>query len=367
MATYQKTFPYRIKGRFFNHPEEKAIGFFDPVSMCIRAFFQRNNGVEELRNSWTTECDVASLSEPNENPRIVWIGHSTFLIKIGKFTLLTDPILGTPSKIFFPRLTNPGISPEKLPPIDAILISHNHPDHLDIPSLKLIENKNPSVSICVPWGDKKWLDKKGFKHVSEYMWWDEIKLSLPRKQDLILENASIDLTFLPAHHLTRQSLFDRNASLWGSWLIKKDDRTIYFAGDTAYSDHFRIIAHNTPPIDIALMPISPCEPREHMQKNHISAEEAGEAFLELKASRFIPMHWGTYHFGEDYPLTPIHRIQAWWESQKTALIGRKLDLLKIGQLCTCNRIEKNDLTIEPATVTTLIYPDTPIERNKIQL
>ncbi|HBL98507.1 TPA: hypothetical protein DDZ86_02590 [Candidatus Dependentiae bacterium] len=332
MALHQKTFPYRVKGRFLNNPGEEHIGFSDPIQMCVRALFQRNNGIEELKESWTTTCDLDSLSSPHRSPRIVWIGHSTFLIKMSDFTILTDPILGSPSKIFFPRLTSPGIEPEKLPRIDAVLISHNHPDHLDLPSLQLIQRKNPAVALFVPWGDKHWLTKKGFKNVSEYMWWDEIPLSLGS------DVAPVELTFLPAQHLTRRGIFDRNTSLWGSWLIKQNDRTVYFAGDTAYANHFRVIANNTPPIETALMPISPCEPRNHMKKNHISAEDAGEAFLELGASRFIPMHWGTYHFGEDYPLTPIHRLQAWWDSQKSALANKQLELLKIGQLFTCNQI-----------------------------
>lgn len=331
MAEKRRQFPYRKNGRFLNYPGEERINFMGVVRWCMRTLMQDDYGEAELRRLWVQKEVSVTLADPDQSsritPTITWIGHSTFLIQIAGLAILTDPIFWSPS-LFFPRLTRPGLMPDKLPPIDIILISHNHPDHMDIKSLRRIVRFNPAVKILVPWGDKRVLERRGFIAVSEYMWWDDVTIKT-------LTSQSVVFTFLPAAHDTRRSVFDANKSLWGSWMINGENEHIYFAGDSAADTHYREIGKNFPQINTALMPIGPCDEKERTR--HLSAEDACEAFLELGAYRFVPMHWGTFHFGDDHPLIPIKRLQAWWENSSDRLSQRCLDLLKIGQTCACAR------------------------------
>lgn len=328
MAEKRRQFPYRKNGRFLNYPGEQRVNFMGIVRWCARTLMQDDYGEAELRRSWVQkEEPIVTQPYPDSAPRITWVGHSTFLIQIAGLTIVTDPIFWSPS-LFFPRLTRPGVMPDKMPRVDAILLSHNHPDHLDLRSIRRIARFNPQVRILAPWGDKKFLERRGLRNVSEYMWWDE---------DVITSaiGAEVAVTFLPASHDSRRGPFDANRSLWGSWMIRGGDEHIYFGGDSSYGIHYREIGENFPQINTALMPIGPCDERERTR--HLSAEEAGEAFLELGAYRFVPMHWGAYHFGDDHPLTPIKRLQGWWDLNAERVSKRCLDLLKIGQTCACAR------------------------------
>jgi L-ascorbate metabolism protein UlaG (beta-lactamase superfamily) len=267
-------------------------------------------------------------------PRITWIGHASFLIQINGITIISDPIFGQPS-FLFPRITPPGIALNELPPINYIIISHNHWDHMHAPSLMNLLKKNPLVHALVPVGTGTWFTSRGFLNVTEHTWW----------QTTSIEKYSLNFTFTPARHWSQRNPFDRNSSLWGSWMIEHTNTTIYFAGDTAYDTHFHAIAKQFPSIDIALMPIGPCEPRRWMCHSHISAEEAGEAFNILNAQHFIPMHWGTFYFGIDHLMTPVERLNTWWNTHTKKLIGKQLHILGIGQsfenTSSINKIQRN--------------------------
>lgn len=330
MSEYKKNssnrrYPFRRDDRFLNYPGEQHEGFAGVIRWTMRALLQNDHGEDELRRQWVIENARFEPSDNTTIPQILWIGHSTFLIRIAGITILTDPIFGYLS-FLFPRLTRPGIPIEELPPIDVVLISHNHFDHLDVRSLRRIARRNPKMRILVPWGDRKWLRRK-LCGVSEYMWWDAERVSKIGPWGA----STVTCTFLPAYHSTRRGLLDINKSLWGSWMIQAGDKTIYFAGDTAYESHFKSIAEEFPSIDLALLPISPCEPRECTRFSHISAEEAGIALLDLGARAMIPMHWGAYHFGEDHPLTPIKRLETWWNEHQDLLKDHRLKILKIGE------------------------------------
>ncbi len=322
MAYNRWRFPHLEKGRFANYPGEKSKKtFFHALMAIARMVVQRkDHEAEKELDAWIEPWE--GVSHP-VTPSITWIGHSTFLIQIGGKTFLTDPIFDTLSYILrFKRLTAPGIPLKSLPPIDAVIISHNHPDHMDESSISLLrEHSNPL--FLVPLGDKAWFERRGYEKVQECTWWESVDLG-----------SSARCTFLPAVHWSQRGLFDRNCSLWGSWMIEAYDYSntmIYFAGDTAYGSHFKAIAERYPNIDIALMPIGAFEPRELTKCSHVSPEEAGQAFLDLNARCFIPMHWGTYHLGLELPLDPIKRIRKWWERYADHLKERQLSCMKIGQ------------------------------------
>jgi N-acyl-phosphatidylethanolamine-hydrolysing phospholipase D len=154
--------------------------------------------------------------------------------------------------------------------------------------------------------------------VVEHTWW----------QKYTMLNQSITCTFLPASHWSQRGFFDKNKSLWGGWMIMSKDYCIYFAGDTAYDDHFVNIAQQFTDIDIALLPIGPCEPRKWIQHSHMNALEAGQAFIDLKARHFIPMHWGTFYFGVDAFDAPMQQLKQWVNANHAAY---NVHILKIGE------------------------------------
>jgi L-ascorbate metabolism protein UlaG (beta-lactamase superfamily) len=339
-------------GRFYNNNHEgnkrflgdyiyMVYSFLHEIYIFLISFKKGSKRLPQDYSSWITTSKINSYSV---NPTITWIGHATFLIQIGGVNILTDPIFGD-STIFFPRILPPGIELETLPKIDFVIISHNHPDHMDSKSLLALKEQNPEIKILVPQGDKKWFEKRKFKNVFENMWWQNLQFDsksgvAQNSSKLYAENKlaktdaikeQIKFTFLPAYHWSQRGLFDQNKSLWGSWMIEHNDNSIYFAGDTGYSDHFKEIAKYFHKIDVALMPVGPCEPREKMCHSHISSEESGQAFIELNATNFIPMHWGTFHFGTDNFETPIVRLQNWWKVNNLELSSKALHIFKFGQ------------------------------------
>ncbi len=293
----------------------------------------------------------------SKEPVITWIGHATFLIQVNGLNILTDPIFGNASA-FFPRVLPPGIALAQLPAIDIVLLSHNHRDHCDLPSLRAVQKAYPNLQILAAHGDKAWLQRRGLCNVQEFEWWQDYT------------HGGVAFTFLPAHHWSAQGIWDRNRSLWGSWMIsapahpavpaeasgegwelvegrangstgsrlrqgsdgqapRTDIASIYFAGDTAYSPHFAHIAYHFPNITTALLPIAPEFPHPSMRKSHIDSAQAVQAFLDLKAQTFIPMHWGTFPFGTDTFLGPIERLRAAWATHGAP--EHNLIIPKVGQ------------------------------------
>lgn len=313
----QRMMPHRYNNRFYNYPGEKPEQhLLTSFCMFLKAFCTRRPHDKPLIPHWVEKPVVIERSLA---PRITWLGHSTFLIQIANVNIVTDPVFGDLS-FLFKRVLPCAINPSVLPAIDCILISHNHPDHMDKKSLYALKKHQPLV--LVPQGDRAWFTKHKFSQVQEFMWWDARAINSLA--------GSVVCTFLPARHWSQRGIFDRNRSLWGSWMIQAGNYTIYFAGDTAYSSHFSHIKQYFPVINTALLPIGPCEPRAWMKSSHVSAEEAGQAFLDLEATTFIPMHWGTYYFGTDTLLSSLERLMDWWKTHSSQLTAQELQILKIG-------------------------------------
>ncbi len=281
----------------------------------VKAFFSSS----DIKENISDLIQKPTFQTRSEVPVITWIGHSTFLIQVAGKNILTDPIFGSLSFIFR-RLIPAVVKVQDLPPIDYVLISHNHFDHMDSQALLQLKQQFPLMKILVPMGDKEWFDRHLFPKVSEHMWWDEIV-----EQDL-------KFTFLPANHWSQRTLFDKNRSLWGSWMLQVANFKLYFAGDTSWGPHFEQIGAEFENIDVALLPIAPGEPRSWMKSSHIDAKEAVQAFIKLKAKMFIPMHWGTYHLGFDDFSAPITLLKQSWQDMKNQLLGKQLKIMKFGEL-----------------------------------
>lgn len=311
--------PIQKNNRFYNHADDKPESFlFQTLPSFVSSLYRRKKRLPENKHEWIhTDVRLACGLEP----QITWIGHSSFLIQIGGITILTDPVFGDAS-VFFPRILPPGIALSQLPAIDIVLLSHNHRDHCDIPSLKALKQLHGTMTILAPQGDKRLLEKHGISDVIEHTWWDTFNP---------ISNSAITCTFLPAHHWSAQGIFDRNKSLWGSWMIHYNASSIYFAGDTAYSGHFKNIAQEFSSITVALMPIAPIAPHPWMRKSHMDAHEAVQAFVDLQAHTFVPMHWGTFQFGLDTFAGPLDRLHHAWNLHQLDNGAKKLSIIKIGQ------------------------------------
>lgn len=314
----KKKFPLRENGRFQAVDKNDHKWVWSVCKTFWKAVKHNVSGHEnDIAATWAMKPQFV---ERSEKLIVTWLGHSTFLIQVGGKNILTDPIFGRLTYVFS-RIIPQVVKAQDLPPIDYTLLSHNHLDHMDSPALHDLKKQFPEMAVCVPMGDKAWFDNRGFKNVSEHMWWDTVP-----------GGSGVSFSFLPANHWSQRNLFDKNCSLWGSWMIQHNNATVYFAGDTAWGNHFDDIAAHYPQIDVALMPIAPCEPTYMMKEGHINAEEAGEAFLRLNAKIFVPMHWGTYHLGLDTFKGPINRLNHWWKINKDRCKDRILQCVKAGEL-----------------------------------
>lgn len=315
-ANSHRIFPFVKKNRYFNNEHDRLENLFlrtAPLLLC--SLYQRKKRLPVNKSNWIIE---PFLIQKSHTPRITWIGHASFLIQIENYNILTDPVFDNIS-FLFPRLFAPGINLEELPPIDVILLSHNHPDHCQLSSLHKLQKLNPNVYLLVSKGDKQWLEKAGMRNVHEFNWWDQFNF-----------NNSLQFMYLPAKHWSARWVFDRNCSLWGSWMISGQNQNIYFGGDTAYCNHFKSIAIEFPAIDVALLPIAPAIPADWMMQTHMDPAQAIQAFVDLNAKLLIPMHWGTFQFGLDSFEWPIEYLQKKWNDSSN-LAQKNLSILKIGQ------------------------------------
>lgn len=324
--------PFIVRNRFYNTKEDylRSVGIFNLLKNFIITIFKeifvfifssKQKFLDFFKdNSYWIKS--SSIIQKRVEPVITWVGHSTFLIQIGNFNILTDPVFGD-INYFYKRIFKPGISFDRLPNIDFVLISHNHFDHLCSKTILNIKQYHPYVKLLVPVGSKKWFLDLGFSRVNELNWWSSESIDLP--------DSGIKFTFLPAFHWSGRYIFDKNKSLWGSWMIESMGHKIYFGGDSAYWDHFKDIKNIYGSIDVAILPIGPCLPHKLMKNSHMSANEAGQAMMDLDARYMVPMHWGTFYIGGDRFDTPVNALINWWESNRDSLVDKKLMLLGIGE------------------------------------
>ncbi len=242
---------------------------------------------------------VPTFSE-SDKAVVTFINHASFLIQLPGLNVLTDPVFSqraSPLKFAGPkRVRAPGIIIDDLPPIHVVIISHNHYDHLDLESLKLIDEKFHPLFL-VPLGDGKLLKSEGLQIVREMDWWEESK---------IRENI---ITFAPAQHWSGRKPWDKNESLWGSFMITTPSSKIYFAGDTGYSDHFLQIKSRLGAPDVALLPIGAYKPRYFMKTHHMNPEEALRAHIDLGAATSVGMHFGTFQLSDEGIEEPVSDLR----------------------------------------------------------
>jgi len=282
---------------------------------------------EHVVNSSQVLKDLESLKNDNY---VAWIGHATFLIKLGKTTIITDPFFSKNSGplIFGPkRYVEPAIKLKEIPETNLFLLTHNHYDHLDYSTIRNFPHKKSKVVI--PLNLSKYFTKNGFKDVNELDWYDEIKV-----------NDNLKIILLPAVHWSKRSFTDTNKTLWGSFLIEYEDKKILFACDTGYGNIYKQLSDKYGPIDLIFINIGAYNFKPMFNKSiyHTSPEEALNIAQDLKSKKIIGMHWGTVVLSLEPIMEPPARFKD--NAEKYGFKKEDAIIFKIGQVTKLNEIIK---------------------------
>ncbi|MFQ5666743.1 MAG: MBL fold metallo-hydrolase [Candidatus Binatia bacterium] len=279
--------------------------------------------LRKLWASFTTRPGAAALVQFDraaimENPSITWIGHSTMLVRMDGVTFLTDPIFSeraSPVSFAGPqRLVAPGVPLEQLPPVDFTVLSHDHYDHTDLPSVRALAARG--VRFVVPLGMAELVRQAGATAV-ELDWWEYTTVGAVR------------IHCVPAQHFSGRSLVGANRRLWAGWVIEGPTRRFYHAGDTGYFVGFAEIRRRLGPIDLAAVPIGAYEPAAMMRAVHLSPEEALRAAGDVGATRVVGMHFGTFDLTDEPLDEPPRRFVA--EAWRLGVWNERAWVLNVGE------------------------------------
>ena len=272
---------------------------------------------------------LSNLEKFKDDDYIAWIGHATYLIKLGNTTLITDPVFSKNAGplIFGPkRFTDPALKLNEIPKTDIFLLTHNHYDHQDMSTIRRFPFKDAKVLVPLKLG--KYF--KNYKDVNEMDWYDEIKI-----------NDHLKITFLPAVHWSKRSLTDTNKTLWGNFLIQYKDKKILFACDTGYGNIYKEIGEKYGPIDITMINIGAYDFRPMFDKSiyHTTPEEALNVAKDLKSKKVLGMHWGTFVLSLEPIMEPPIRFKE--NADKFGFKKEDAITFKIGEINSLKSILKD--------------------------
>jgi L-ascorbate metabolism protein UlaG (beta-lactamase superfamily) len=235
--------------------------------------------------------DGAALQDPSAS--LTWIGHATFLLRLGGKLIATDPVW---SERIGPirRRVPPGVAIDLVPPVDLVLVSHNHYDHLDVPTLRAL---GEAPTYVTPIGNGRVIAKAGAKKIIELDWWQSHR------------EGDVEITCVPAAHWSMRAPWNRNDMLWSGFVVRGPEGVAFHSGDTALFDGFAEIGARLGPIDWAMLPIGAYEPRWFMKPQHMNPEDAADAFAALGARTLVAMHWGTFKLTDEPLGEPPERIR----------------------------------------------------------
>jgi L-ascorbate metabolism protein UlaG (beta-lactamase superfamily) len=283
--------------------------FFNPHAVSGRSYVDVLKWMRTReRHAWPASAPLIPHDPPPSRVAkgqvaITFIGHSTFLIRTASMTFITDPVFtshaGPLGRLGPRRVRPPALDASALPPIDAVLVSHNHYDHLQPRSLRLFAER---AAFVAPLGLRNLLPSGFNRTIHELDWWDRARVG------------AAEITCVPAQHFSARTPWDRNRTLWCGFIVSVDGITIHFAGDTGYSPQFAEIGARCPRIDVALLPIGAYEPRWFMQPMHMNPEEAVRVHLDVQARASIGMHFGTFQLTDEGIDDPLRAL----ESARTA-------------------------------------------------
>jgi L-ascorbate metabolism protein UlaG (beta-lactamase superfamily) len=234
---------------------------------------------------------------------LTWIGHATFLLRLGHRFIAIDPVWR--KRIYYlRRLNDPGVPLYSVPPVHIVAVTHNHYDHLDLPTLRMLDRCHGPLFLA-PRGNGAILRRAGIRRIVELDWWE------------CHRDEGLEVTLVPTQHWSQRGPFDKNRALWGGYIFRSREGTAYHAGDTAFEPGiFREIADRYPDIDWAMLPIGAYDPEWFLSTQHMIPEDAGRAFELLEARVFVPMHYGTFALTDEPVGEPLERLTAWFHARR---------------------------------------------------
>ena len=318
-----KPYHHNLDGTFRN-PEGSPVRSSD-IKFSYSTFSKEKKKLDLTYPSEHVVSQEKVLSDLNnlkDNNYIAWIGHATFLIKLGDTTIITDPLFSKNAGplVFGPkRYIEPAIPLNKIPKINLFLLTHNHYDHLDYRTIKKFPHKE--AKVIVPLKLSKYFTKNKFNDVEEIDWYQEIQI-----------NNDIKITLLPAVHWSKRTLADTNKTLWGSFLIEYKGKKIFFACDTGYGNIYKELGNKYGPIDITFINIGAYDFRPMFEKSvyHTNPEEALNIGKDLNSKKLIGMHWGTVVLSLEPIMEPPVRFKN--SAEKYGYQKKDAMIFKIGEV-----------------------------------
>jgi N-acyl-phosphatidylethanolamine-hydrolysing phospholipase D len=303
---------HRRQGGFRNPwPHAEQHGFRDFLKWVV----------ERRRNARRPDPDPSIFARsapqfvvPRATPQeltLTWVGHTSFLIQIGGLNVLVDPMWSaraSPVQFAGPkRWVPPAVDFDRLPPIDIVVLSHDHYDHLDAGTVSRIVSRYPAVQWFAPLGVGTFLRQRGARDVTERDWWQDATAA-----------RGLRVTCVPAQHFSGRTLARRNRTLWCGWTLRSGQHALFFGGDTALHPEFGAIASRCGPFDLAILPIGAYDPRWFMGSVHMDPEDCMKAFSELNAAQagrsvtLVAAHWGTFKLTDEPMDEPPARMRSAW-------------------------------------------------------
>ena len=309
--------PVDQKDRFMNHEFP-----FLPSMVELMKWQLGGNEFEAEKNADTSRLEVKDPRPflDSQDDGMIWLGHASFYIRLNGVSILTDPVFGDPT--FIRRLVAVGSPLEHIRQVDYVLLSHDHRDHMDEPTLRSIAQKFPNAKFLAGLRTEdvltKW--KTPTNPVGTAGWF----------QEFALQDERVRIYFLPVRHWSRRALFDTNWRLWGGYVIESQAATVYFGGDSGYGRHYRETGELFPEIDYFLIGIGAYEPRWFMEANHNNPSDVVKAFVDSGAKYLVPMHYGTFDLSDEPPSQPLKLLMD--EAAKTGITDRIKPLAINGDL-----------------------------------
>ncbi len=306
--------PRRPDGTFYNPwPDSEPRGWTD-VMRWVWERRQMARAPDPPRGSFATA--VPSLSRPRAaagHATATWIGHSTVLVQLGRLNVITDPVF---SERAFPvqwagprRVMPPALPLDALPPLDLVLLSHSHYDHLDKPAVKRIAAAHPNVKWIVPLGLGRYIRGWGARDIVELDWWQTHA------------DDAVRVTATPARHFSARRAGDRNRSLWCGFALEAAGHRLLFAGDTAYHPEFAAVGRACGPFDFVMIPVGAYDPRWFMHVVHVDPEEAVRVYQDIVSAHpnharplMLAIHWGTFRLTDEPMDEPPRRTAEAWRA-----------------------------------------------------
>ncbi len=318
-ANWWKGTPIDAKGLYMNLGEQMKHDFRNFIRW---QFGEKPQKKEKKADTWRHQVVENTDFLHSQEDGILWLGHATYFLRINGLIFLIDPVFG--GMPFVPRLSSLPFSPDELPALDYVLLSHNHRDHADSPSFRKLmrQPKNRKTEILTGLGMEKLVKPWTCgQKIQTAGWWQQFKL----------KDSDIEITFTPSQHWARRGLTDMNEMLWGGFMLQKfyngsERGTIYFAGDSGYGPHFSLIGSVFPNIDVAMIGCGAYKPDFIMKSNHTSPQEAVQAAIDCGASTFLPMHYGTFDLSDEPLGEPFRLLTALKDTTKEV----DINLLPIG-------------------------------------